>query len=242
VFSSNAVLPHAIQITRATRTAAATARNMNFFFFAVMVTSYYLIKNTVIAQANTKTAQPRLKYAVLRLVFHCVYVWHSRLTPINGTHRLIACVHISNICNIANVTTARLTITENTVIILCDGGESFHFVFMAHSPDLVQNNRVFLALLISRIFHDSDHKIEVDSFGLTVLFHQDCSVSYFLNDAFILVIAVKGRNDALFINKSLCKLFHFGISLQFSSLDDLPCDDSPSIAEQNVKDDNQHDD
>ena len=32
----------------------------------------YLIKNTAIAQANTNTAQPRLKYAVLRLVFHCI--------------------------------------------------------------------------------------------------------------------------------------------------------------------------
>ena len=200
------------------------------------------MKNTAIAQANTKTAHPRLKYAVLRLVFHCVYVWQSRLTPINGMHRLIACVHISQICNIASVTTARLTITEKTVIILCDRGESFHFVFMAHSPDLVQNNRLFLTLLISRIFSDTDHKIQVDSLGLTVLFYQDCSIRYFLDYTFVLVIAVKRRDDALLINKTLCKLFHFDISLQLSSHNDLPCDNCPSIAEYNIYYDNPHND
>ena len=59
---------------------------------------------------------------------------------------MIACVHISNICNTANVTTARLTITENTVITLCSGGVSFHFVFIAYSAFLLPSlSKVFLS-------------------------------------------------------------------------------------------------
>ena len=56
------------------------------------------------------------------------------------------------------------------------------------------------------------------------------------------MIAVKGRNQALFINKSFCKFFHFGIALQFSFLDDLSCDNCPPIAEQNIKYDNPQND
>ena len=55
------------------------------------------------------------------------------------------------------------------------------------------------------------------------------------------MVAVKGRNQALFINKSFCKLFHFGIVLHFSFLNDLSCDHCPSIAEHN-KDNNPQDD
>ena len=47
-------------------------KEYELLFLCCHSTSYYLIKNTAIAQANTKTAHPRLKYAVLRLVFHCV--------------------------------------------------------------------------------------------------------------------------------------------------------------------------
>ena len=86
------------------------------------------------AQANTSAAQLRLTYALLRFAFHWTYAWQSRLTPISGMHRSTACVHISNICNNASTITARLTITENTVTILCDRGKSFHFVFIANSP------------------------------------------------------------------------------------------------------------
>ena len=86
------------------------------------------------AQANTSAAQLRLTYALLRFAFHWMYAWQSRLTPISGMHRSTACVHISNICNNARAITARLTVTENTVTILCDRGKSFHFVFIANSP------------------------------------------------------------------------------------------------------------
>ena len=80
-------------------------------------------------------------------------VWQSRLTPISGTHRLIACVQISNICNIASVTTARLTITENTVIILCDKGVSFHFVFIVYSTFLLPSlsKALFRAFSVKKI-------------------------------------------------------------------------------------------
>ena len=48
-------------------------------------------------------------------------------------HRLIACVHISNICRIANTITEMATIMDSTVTIFCAKGVSFHFVFISHS-------------------------------------------------------------------------------------------------------------
>ena len=111
------------------------------------------MKNTAIAQTNTNTAQPRLKYAVLRLVFHWMQVWQSRLTPISGTHRLIACVHISNICRIANTITARATIMDTTVTILCIKGASFHYVFISHSAFLLPSlsKALFRAFSVKKI-------------------------------------------------------------------------------------------
>ena len=47
--------------------------------------------------------------------------------------RLIACVHISNICRIANTITEMATIMDSTVTIFCAKGVSFHFVFISHS-------------------------------------------------------------------------------------------------------------
>jgi len=56
------------------------------------------------------------------------------------------------------------------------------------------------------------------------------------------MVTVKGRNQALFINKSFCKFFHFGIALHFPFFNDLSCDNCPPIAEQNIKyDDPQND-
>ena len=78
----------------------------------------------------------------------------------------------------------------------------------------VKYNRLFLTLFGFWIFPDTDDKIKIERFNLAVFFHQDCSVSYLLDYALIMVIAIKRRNEALFVNK------FFGVFLQI--LDTLP--------------------
>ena len=166
----------------------------------------YLIKNTAIAQTNTKIAQPRLKYAVLRLVFHCVYVWQSRLTPIRGTQRLIACVHISNICRIANTITERATIMDTTVTILCVKGVSFHFVFIVYSAFLLPSlSKVLLraCILTGFVLTFSHHCFFTDTTVPTV-FWSISTLHSIKNNRLFLALLILGElsdpNDKVEVN------------------------------------------
>ena len=99
--------------------------------------------------------------------------------------------------------------------------------------DLTRNDSFFLAVFVSRILSDPDDKVEIDRFDLPAFFHQNRAVCHFFDHTFKLT--VQTGNNTIFINKFLCKLFHFGVPSRFSLFDYLSYDHCTSIAVQNTQ-------
>ena len=116
---------------------------------------------------------------------------------------MIACVHISNICNTAYVTTARLTITENMVITLCNIGVSFHFVFIVYSA--------FLLPSLSKVFFSA---VSVGKIGAIrtikayCIFPIPCLVHFYLAFSFLfsLLIPLSSLNSV--DKQEICQYEH----------------------------------